>query len=315
MPHDIDAPLRNGARTLDAPPQTQKNEIVVYQPDETLRLETRYADESIWLPQLQIAKLFGVQKAAISKHLKNIYATGELERAATVSKMETVQMEGGRTVVRVQEFFNLDVIIAVGYRVNSSRATQFRIWATQVLKNYLLRGYAINQRMNLLEDKTDRRFAEHDRRLTAMEEKVDFFVRTQTPPLQGVFYDGQLWDARAFADRLVKSARKSLLLVDNFSRMPPRDSVAGGIRRFSASLGPSLLRKRGHLFPLFRQLVVSSSSSSGRCVHAPRPFQSGPRRRLAAAREAGFSASARRSRTSAGSASASRRWTPQKSRA
>ncbi len=226
MPHDIDAPLRNGARTLDAPPQTQKNEIVVYQPDETLRLETRYADESIWLPQLQIAKLFGVQKAAISKHLKNIYATGELERAATVSKMETVQMEGGRTVVRVQEFFNLDVIIAVGYRVNSSRATQFRIWATQVLKNYLLCGYAINQRMNLLEDKADRRFAEHDRRLTAMEEKVDFFVRTQTPPLRGVFYDGQLWDARAFVDKLVKSARKSLLLVDNWATVETLDMLA-----------------------------------------------------------------------------------------
>ncbi len=215
MPHDI-----------DAPPPPQRNEIVVYQPDETLRLETRYADESIWLPQLQIAKLFGVQKAAISKHLKNIYVTGELERAATVSKMETVQTEGGRTVVRVQEFFNLDVIIAVGYRVNSSRATQFRIWATQVLKNYLLRGYAINQRMNLLEDKTDRRFAEHDRRLTAMEERVDFFVRTQTPPLQGVFYDGQLWDARAFVDRLVKSARKSLFLVDNWATVETLDMLA-----------------------------------------------------------------------------------------
>ena len=226
MPHDIDAPPRNGARTLDAPPRPQRNEIVVYQPDETLRLETRYADESIWLPQLQIAKLFGVQKAAISKHLKNIYATGELERAASVSKMETVQTEGGRTVVRVQEFFNLDVIIAVGYRVNSSRATQFRIWATQVLKNYLLRGYAINQRLNLIEDKTDRRFAEHDRRLTAMEEKVDFFVRTQTPPLQGVFYDGQLWDARAFVDRLVKSARKSLLLVDNWATVETLDMLA-----------------------------------------------------------------------------------------
>ncbi len=128
--------------------------------------------------------------------------------------------------MRVQEFFNLDVIIAVGYRVNSSRATQFRIWATQVLKNYLLRGYAINQRMNLLEDKTDRRFAEHDRRLTAMEEKVDFFVRTQTPPLQGVFYDGQLWDARAFVDRLVKSARKSLLLVDNWATVETLDMLA-----------------------------------------------------------------------------------------
>ena len=226
MPRDIDAPLRNGPRTMDSPSQPQRNEIVVYQPDETLRLETRYADESIWLPQLQIAKLFGVQKAAISKHLKNIYATGELERAATVSKMETVQTEGGRTVVRVQEFFNLDVIIAVGYRVNSSRATQFRIWATQVLKNYLLRGYAINQRLNLIEDKTDRRFAEHDRRLTAMEERVDFFVRTQTPPLQGVFYDGQLWDARTFVDKLVKSARKSLLLVDSWATVETLDMLA-----------------------------------------------------------------------------------------
>ena len=227
MQPDIDAPLRKETRTLDAPPQPQRNEIVVYQPDKTLRLETRYADESIWLPQSQIAKLFGVQKAAISKHLKNIYATGELERTATVSKMETVQTEGNRTVVRVQEFFNLDVIIAVGYRVNSSRATQFRIWATQVLKSYLMRGYAINQRMNLIEDKTDRRFAAHDRRLTSLEEKVDFFVRTQTPPLQGVFYDGQLWDARAFVDRLVKSAKQSLVLVDNWATVETLDILAG----------------------------------------------------------------------------------------
>ena len=226
MQPDIDAPLRKETRTLDAPPQPQRNEIVVYQPDKTLRLETRYADESIWLPQSQIAKLFGVQKAAISKHLKNIYATGELERTATVSKMETVQTEGNRTVVRVQEFFNLDVIIAVGYRVNSSRATQFRIWATQVLKSYLMRGYAINQRMNLIEDKTDRRFAAHDRRLTSLEEKVDFFVRTQTPPLQGVFYDGQLWDARAFVDRLVKSAKQSLVLVDNWATVETLDMLA-----------------------------------------------------------------------------------------
>ena len=218
-------PEPNGREPHEVSPP-QKNEIVIYQPDKTLRLETRYADESIWLPQSQIAKLFGVQKAAISKHLKNIYATGELKRAATVSKMETVQTEGNRTVVRVQEFFNLDVIIAVGYRVNSSRATQFRIWATQVLKSYLMRGYAINQRMNLIEDKTDRRFAAHDRRLTSLEEKVDFFVRTQTPPLQGVFYDGQLWDARAFVDRLVKSAKQSLVLVDNWATVETLDMLA-----------------------------------------------------------------------------------------
>ena len=211
---------------MDQLPQPQKNEIVVYQPDETLRLETRYAAESIWLPQLLIAELFGVQKAAISKHLKNIYATGELKREATVSKMETVQIEGGRTVTRIQEFFNLDAIIAVGYRVNSPRATQFRIWATQVLKNYLLRGYAINQRLSLIEDKTDRRFAAHDRRLTSLEEKVDFFVQTQTPPLQGVFYDGQLWDARVFANKLVKSAKKSLVVIDNWATVETLDMLA-----------------------------------------------------------------------------------------
>ena len=129
-----------------------ENQIVVYQPNETVRLDVRLENETVWLTQLKIAELFGVQKAAISKHVKNIFASGELVRDATVSKLETVQTEGGRTVVRTQEFFNLDVIIAVGYRVNSRRATQFRIWATKVLKEYLLRGYSVNARLNQLED-------------------------------------------------------------------------------------------------------------------------------------------------------------------
>ena len=139
-----------------------ENQIVVYQPNETVRLDVRLENETVWLTQLKIADLFGVQKAAISKHIKNIFASGELIKEATVSKMETVQAEGGRTVVRVQEFFNLDVIIAVGYRMNSKRATQFRIWATRVLKEFLLRGYSVNSRLNLLEDKMDRRLAKHD---------------------------------------------------------------------------------------------------------------------------------------------------------
>ena len=192
-----------------------KNAIVVYQPNETIRLETLYSNESIWLTQLKIAELFGVQKAAVSKHLKNIFATGELDRAATVSKMETVRPEGTRTVARVQEFFNLDAIIAVGYRVNSLRATQFRIWATGVLRDYLLRGYAFNQRLAHLEDKMDRRLADHDRKIAGLEDKVDFFVQTSLPPVRGVFYDGQVFDAKAFAARHVWSARKSILLIDN----------------------------------------------------------------------------------------------------
>ena len=205
---------------------TSENQIVVYQPNETVRLETRYAHESIWLTQLKIAELFGVQKAAISKHLKNIYSTGELSREATVSKMETVQNEGGRTVVREQEFYNLDVIIAVGYRVNSVMATQFRIWATQILKSYLLKGYAVNTRLAQFEDRVDRRLAKHDERIATLEEKVDFFVQTQMPPIQGVFYDGQLWDARALVLKLVASAKRALILIDNWATAEVLDLLA-----------------------------------------------------------------------------------------
>ena len=203
-----------------------KNEIVVYQPDETIRLEARYSNDSIWLTQLKIAELFGVQKASISKHLKNIYATGELNKEATVSKMETVQQEGGREVIRMQEYFNLDAIIAVGYRVNSARATRFRIWATNVLRDYLLRGYAFNQRLNQLEDKMDRRFAEHEKEIDDLKGKVDFFVQTKEPPLQGVFYDGQLWDACSLVERLIGRAESTILLIDSWVGVGTLDMLA-----------------------------------------------------------------------------------------
>ena len=194
----------------------KKNEIVVYQPNETLRLEVQLRDESIWLQQQKIAELFGVQKAAISKHLKNIYASGELQSAATVSKMETVRVEGRRRVVRNVEVYNLDAIIAVGYRVNSKLATQFRIWATGVIKAYLLNGYAFNARMNQLEDKVDRRLAKHDQDIVELKEKVDFFVQTSLPPVQGVFFNGQVFDAHAFAAKHILNARKSILLIDSW---------------------------------------------------------------------------------------------------
>lgn len=204
----------------------KKNEIVVYQPNETLRLEVQLRDESIWLQQQKIAELFGVQKAAISKHLKNIYASGELQPAATVSKMETVQVEGRRRVVRNVEVYNLDAIIAVGYRVNSKLATQFRIWATGVIKAYLLNGYAFNARMNQLEDKVDRRLAKHDQDIVELREKVDFFVKTSTPPLQGVFYDGQIWDAFVLAEKLIASAKKSIFLIDNWATETTLDMLS-----------------------------------------------------------------------------------------
>lgn len=224
-----------------------KNAIVVYQPNETIRLETLYSNESIWLTQLKIAELFGVQKAAVSKHLKNIFATGELDRAATVSKMETVRPEGTRTVARVQEFFNLDAIIAVGYRVNSLRATQFRIWATGVLRDYLLRGYAFNQRLAHLEDKMDRRLADHDRKIAGLEDKVDFFVQTSLPPVRGVFYDGQVFDAKAFAARHVWSARKSILLIDNWVDVATLELLSKKAKGVAVEIVTS--RKGNKLYP------------------------------------------------------------------
>jgi len=174
-----------------------ENQIVVYQPNATVRLDVRLENDTVWLTQEQIANLFGTKRPAITKHLVNIYKSGELERDGTCSILEHMGNDGRQSYRTM--FYNLDAILSVGYRVNSRNATLFRRWATQVLKAYLLKGYAVNTRLNQLEDKMDRRLAKHDDRLATLEQKVDFFVQTQTPPLQGVFFDGQLWDARARA--------------------------------------------------------------------------------------------------------------------
>ena len=145
---------------------------------------------------------------------------------STCAKIAQVQNEGGRSITRTIPFYNLDMIIAVGYRVNSLQATRFRQWATKVLRDYLLRGYSINARMSQIEDRIDRRLFGYDKRIETLEEKVDFFVQTQTPPLQGVFYDGQLWDARALVMKLVSGAKKSLVLIDNWATAETLDLFA-----------------------------------------------------------------------------------------
>ena len=203
-----------------------ENQIVVYQPNETIRLDVRLENETVWLTQSQLCDLFGVVKSNISYHLKNIYETNELEYAATVQKIRTVRLEAGRRVARDIEYFNLDVIISLGYRINSRLGIQFRQWATRVLKEVMIRGYTFSQRFSQLEDRMDRRFAKHDDRIALLEDKVDFFVQTQTPPLQGVFYDGQLWDARALVLKLIGSAKKSLILIDNWATAETLDLFA-----------------------------------------------------------------------------------------
>ncbi len=193
-----------------------KNEIVVYQPDETIRLEVRLEDETVWLTQSQMGMLFGCTIRNVRMHLENIYSCGELTREATRKDFFLVRMEGTREVHRTVTCYNLDAIISVGYRVNSVLGVKFRQWATVILRNYLLQGYAVNQRLNQLEDKVDRRLAEHEQDIDELKEKVDFFVQASLPPVQGVFYDGQVFDARVFATRHILSAQKSILLIDNW---------------------------------------------------------------------------------------------------
>lgn len=183
----------------------EQGEIILYQPDEAVKLEVRMEDETVWLTQAQIAELFGTEVPAISKHIRNIIRSGELEKEATVSKMEIVRLEGSRKVKRVIDIYNLDMILSVGYRVNSKNATLFRRWGNKVLKEYLLKGYSVNRRLSELEQTV----SEHSK-------KIDFFVRTSLPPVEGIFFDGQIFDAYKFASDLIKSAKHSLLLIDNY---------------------------------------------------------------------------------------------------
>ncbi|MFS2879828.1 RhuM family protein [Phocaeicola vulgatus] len=181
----------------------EQGEIILYQPDEAVKLEVRLEDETVWLTQEQIADLFGTKRPAITKHLNNIYKSGELDIDSTCSILEHMGNDGKQRYTT--KYYNLDAILSIGYRVNSKNATLFRKWANSVLKDYLLKGYSINKRLSELE----RTVAQHT-------EKIDFFVRTALPPVEGVFYNGQIFDAYKFSTDLVKSARRSIVLIDNY---------------------------------------------------------------------------------------------------
>ena len=187
----------------------------MYQPDDTMTLDVKVEDESVWLNRNQIAELFGRDVKTIGKHINNALRE-ELEGIPVVAKFATVQKEGNRMVTRNVEYYNLDVIISVGYRVKSSRGIQFRVWANKVLKDYLLRGYSINQRLMQLEDRIDRRLSEHDRHLLQLDEKVDFFVRSSLQPKEGVFFNGQIFDAYVLVATLIRQAKTRIVVIDNY---------------------------------------------------------------------------------------------------
>ena len=185
-------------------------EIILYQPDNEVKLEVRLEEETVWLTQEQIATLFGTKRPAITKHLSNIYNSGELDQDSTCSILEHMGNDGKQKYVT--KYYNLDAILSVGYRVNSKNATLFRRWANKVLKEYLLNGYAVNCRL----EQIDTRLQKHERQIEYLTDKVDFFVHTSLPPVEGIFYDGQIFDAYKFATDLIRSAKKSIQLIDNY---------------------------------------------------------------------------------------------------
>lgn len=186
-----------------------KNEIILYRPNELAEhIEVRLEDETVWLSQAQMAMLFSQTKQNISLHINNCFKEGELEKIATIKESLTVQKEGKRSVKRQIEYYNLDVIISVGYRVKSKQGTQFRIWATQVLRDYLLKGYSLNQRINRIENNVE-----------VLAEKVNAIslqIQSAEIPNQGVFFDGQVFDAYELASKIIRSAKKSIVLIDNY---------------------------------------------------------------------------------------------------
>lgn len=186
-----------------------KNEIILYRPDELAEHnEVKIHDETVLLNRQQISLLFNRDVKTIGKHINNVFSEGELDKKSTVANFATVQNEGGRLVERQIENYNLDVIISVGYRVKSQRGTQFRIWAGKILKDYLLKGYSLNQRMNRIENTVEN--------LSDQVKQIDLQIRTQNIPAQGVFFDGQVFDAYELASRIIRSAKNSIILIDNY---------------------------------------------------------------------------------------------------
>ena len=198
------------------PAPTNKGEIVLYQPDDQISLEVKLEHETVWLTQQQMAILFDVKENNITYHIQSVYKTHELEPESTTQKIRVVRKEGNRQVNRQIDFYNLDMIISVGYRVNSANATQFRRWATSVLKEYMLKGYAVNQRLIAMEERIDRRLAQHESILQKHQEKIDFFVRTNVPPVEQVFFDGEFFEARVLLEKLIKSARHRVVVIDAY---------------------------------------------------------------------------------------------------
>ena len=197
-------------------PTDKKGEIVLYQPDESIRLEVRLENETVWLTQAQMAELFDVKEHTITYHIKEIYKCNELEIISTARKFRVVRKEGNRNVNRQLDFYNLDMILSVGYRVNSVRGIMFRRWSSEVLKQFMLRGFSVNQHLISLQERIDNRFSSLESRVENHEQKIDFLIQKEQPITEQIFSTGCVWDAYTFVSNLVRSATKRIILIDSF---------------------------------------------------------------------------------------------------
>ena len=193
-----------------------QDELVIYQVNDDVKIEVILNDDTVWLSQSQIVQLFQSSKANISEHIKGIYQQNELDRDSTVRNFRTVRVEGNREVFRNITYYNLDVIISVGFRVNTKIGIHFRQWANNILKNNLLKGYSINKRIDYIEDKFEKKFYNHDVQLKEIIEQINYFVQKSMPPVQGIFYSGEIFEAYKFMTDLIKMAHKSIIVIDNY---------------------------------------------------------------------------------------------------
>lgn len=193
-----------------------QGELVIYQVNDDVKIEVVLNDDTVWLSQSQIVQLFQSSKANISEHIKSIYQQNELDRDSTIRNFRTVRVEGNRDVFRNITYYNLDVIISVGFRVNTKIGIHFRQWANNILKNNLLKGYSINQRIDYIENKFDNKIYNYDVQLEEINEQINYFVQKSMPSVQGVFYGGEIFEAYKFISNLIKIANESIIVIDNY---------------------------------------------------------------------------------------------------
>ena len=198
------------------PMAADDTQIVLYQPDDSISLEVKLEQETVWLSAMQMVELFQTTKQNVSLHINNIFREGELNAESTVKESLTVQNEGGRPVKRKILYYNLDVIISVGYRVKSQRGTQFRQWANAVIKQYLLNGYSVNKHLIALQQQMDNRMTRIEDTQAQQQKQLDFFIRTSTPPAEMVFFNGEFFTARVAIENLIKTARQRAIIIDHY---------------------------------------------------------------------------------------------------